>query len=468
MNAPLFFFLSPIILAIPVLAFFSTRFRLVILGTSLFCLCMAITSLFLPLDQPLNLLGYSVPVSHTTSVFDRDFAFLPQMRDVLFLLFFSAAGFILFTFLFPPDLFLLPSILVSLSLFSAAVFVQPILFAIFFLFFTISFFAVWLFFSSRGAYQPAVRLIVFSLLGCLLLLLSIPLLSPDPNSIAFANTLQNGILLFGIGSLIMLSVPPMHFWQLDAVDRAPSYAYFFFSTIVSLFTFFLLFRFLNEYEALRNSVILFQGIQVLGISLCILGAVFSLLQEKGARIAIYLSFINFGSILLAFSIRSIEGFSIVCILLVCRIFLFLLCGISIQLISNATTMQSTKNIQGLFFRMPLTSLCLCISLLGMVGFPGLISFPGIWATLRLLSLQSDNARIAEVIVLLSIVVGTISAFQYSSNFFVSNKESIIGQTENRIVQLVLIFFIVSFFVGSIFPQLYLPSIAAASQRILNF
>jgi formate hydrogenlyase subunit 3/multisubunit Na+/H+ antiporter MnhD subunit len=465
MNAPLLFMAAPFVASVLAYLFLPVRFRTVVYTSAALCLFLSLIALLIPVDQPLQVAGISIPIAHAFTFLNRSFLFDPPMRLIVFLVYLSSSGGFLLGLFLPPNRYLIPVVLCSLSLFSAMVFIQPFLYALFFCLFSVCLFALCLYIFSPSTLRASIRWIVFALIGSFLLFLSGFLLTQPVTGILTNPNLRSGISLFFIGSSMLLAVPPFHFWSLDAMESKRPFPIFVVLSLFSTFALYLSMRFLFTYSVLGDTPLVYQAIQVLGILLCIVGAVVSLFQLQYGRVCLYLSFINLGTIFLALSTHSSEGISIVYVLLVSRLFLFLLCGFTLSFLPS-TEKEQVKDTP--FVKAPvfsISSMLLFLAFLGFVGFPGLISFPGVWATLRILSLQSDSARIAEVILIFSIGVGTISVFQQARSLFSSNTFQSPESGTTRMVQFAIILLLLIFTIFSIFPQLYLSSIVTFTSSI---
>jgi formate hydrogenlyase subunit 3/multisubunit Na+/H+ antiporter MnhD subunit len=467
MNAPIFFMLAPLLLAIPVYYFFSTRTRGTILFSIFFCLFCGVLSILITLDKPLVLLGFSIPVGHSFSAFGRDFIFLPAMRPVLSLMYFSVAGFFLGGLIIRLDTVFLPVGFLSLSFFAAALFVQPFLYASFFLFFSACLYSVLLYSGSSSQSRASTRLLVFSLLSIPFLLLAGSFLSVSAGESPENSSLATGFILLAVGFILLLTLPPMHVWQLDAADNSNAFSFFFIMAFHTSSILFLLLRFFNEFEWLRLSPLPFQAFQGLGIFLCIVGFVFALIQKRLGRLIVYLSMIQLGCLFIALSTRSSEGLSIVFVLLALRVFLLFLCGLSAYQIRSVYADDRFDTIRGAFVRLPFSVICIFLVLLSVTGFPLFLSFPSYWATLRLISFQLDFVDITLLVLLLSMTIGSLSVFNAIRIILLRKVDQTEELSESRLFQFFIVVSLLCLVVFSVFPQFYFPIISNATTAFSN-
>jgi NADH:ubiquinone oxidoreductase subunit 2 (subunit N) len=465
MNAPLFFMLAPLCLAVPLLYYYPRRPRGAVLFATVCCGFLCVFSSFLPLDQPLSILGFLIPVAHTFSLAGRDFSFHPALRPILAFLYFFVSVFFLGGLVIRLDKLFLPVGLLTLSLFSAAFFVQPFLYAAFFLFFSASLFSVLLSTGSCSHVRASIRFLEFSLLSVPFLVLAGSYFALSSGSAPDPSALRTSLILLGFGFLLLLTIPPMHAWQLDAADTANSYSLFFILAIYPTAIIFLLLRFINDFDWLRFSPLVSQGLFWVGIFLCIIGSIFSLIQNRLGRLILYLSMIQLGFLFISLSFHSPDGLVIGFSILAVRIFLFLLCGLSLFELHKFFPDDRFDRIPDLFNRLPMTCISLVLSLLSLVGFPGFLSFPSFWGTLRLLSLQPANIEISTAILLITTVTGALAVFNAVRFLLPIAKNLKFLAVESKAFQAIMFFCILLLLVFSWFPQFFIPIIANATATI---
>jgi formate hydrogenlyase subunit 3/multisubunit Na+/H+ antiporter MnhD subunit len=467
MNAPLFFILAPACLAVPAYYYYLHRPREAIFLSSLSCLLLSLFSFFITLDRPFSLLGFMIPVAHSFPFVGREFSFEAPLRPILGLLFLSVSAFILGGLVVRLDRFFLPVSLTTLSLFAAALFVQPFLYAAFFLFFIACLFSLLLFSGSRFENRASTRLLSYSLLSVPFLLMAGSYFALSASTPLDDSALRISLILLSVGFSLLLTLPPMHVWLLDAVDAANSYSFFFILAIFSTATFIFILRFFNEFEWLRHSGLAFEGFHWLGIFLCIVGSAFAIIQNRIGRLVVYLSLIPLGCLFLALSTQSAEGLDIVFAFLFIRVFLFLLCGFCLSQLRLVFKNDLFSTTRGLFYQLPFTSICLFITLLSMVGFPGFLSFPSFWATLRVLSTQPDSLEISLSVVLLAMAFGTMAIFNAVRFLLPVMSSQSFETVETRFYQFIIFSALLLLILFSIFPQAYFPAITNAASSFSN-
>jgi NADH:ubiquinone oxidoreductase subunit 2 (subunit N) len=470
MNAPVLFILIPLAAASLAYFLFPLRPRLVIVLSALLSAGMAWLASVIPLDTPLMVLRFAIPVSGSFALLGRHFVFDPSLRSAVMFLFIGGSVFFGGSLATPPNRLLLPVGLTVLSLFSASFFVQPFLYAAFFLFLSVLFLSLLLSDPSHPASRGAVRWISYSALGMLFLLLAGSDLSILDNLPAESSDLQSLLLQLCLGFGLLVSFPPFHFWLPDVVDDSSPYSV---SMILSLYigaVVFLLLRFLDGFSWLRLSPEIYVILQGGGVGMCLVGAGFSVFQNRLGRCIGYLSLCNLGAILLSLSVAGPVGAQTTMVLLAARGFSLLVWGVSFHALRPKHSGDRMEDLRGVVFSRPLAFSAALISGLSLVGTPGLISFPPLWALL-----QSIPARSAPVFpepllslsLLVSLVAGVLSVFRFARPMLTFSVSIALSVEQNRLLRAFLVSSLFLLFLLGLFPQLYLPMVANSANAFKN-
>jgi NADH:ubiquinone oxidoreductase subunit 2 (subunit N) len=470
MNAPLLFMLLPSVASLLAFLLFSWRPRLVVYLVTALSLFLAWLSLSLPLDVPLRVWNFSVPISRTFALFGRQFIFNPSMRPALFFLFIGCAA------LFGGSLAIshyrrfLPVGLVVQSLLTASLFVEPFLYAAVFLLLAVACLSLLLSDSTHPEPRGATRWIIFTALGVPFLLLAGTELAFRSGQPIDASQAQPIILLLSIGFGLFLSFPPFHFWLPDVADDSPPYSVaFVLSVYVGAVIFFLL-RFLDEFAWLRSSPETYQILQGAGTAMCIVGGLLALTQSRLGRMFGYLSLVNLGAILLGLSVAKPVGVEIAIVMLATRGFSLIVWGMSFQAIRSAHAGDDFVDLRGRAGRSPFSCAAVVLAGLSLAGLPGLISFPGYYGTLRALadaSLPSQDVFFPLVVLLLSMAAGTIACLRFARVMLEAPIGWPLQEEGSRLYRLILGLACMAFFFFGLLPQLFLPWIANSAQAFTN-
>jgi NADH:ubiquinone oxidoreductase subunit 4 (subunit M) len=469
MNAPLVFMLVPAAAAVLAYLFFPLRPRLVIVLSALSAAGMSWLASAIPLDAPLTILGAAIPVSGSFSLLGRSFVFEPGMRSAVTFLFFGGGAMFAGGLAIPPNRLLPPAGLIVLGLFSASLFVQPFLYAAFFLFLSVLALSLLLSDPTHPHPRGSVRWIVYSAFGMLFLLLAGSELSVLENLPEDAAVMQSLLLRLCLGFGLLLSFPPFHFWLPDVVDDSSPYSVsFILSLYIGAVLFFLL-RFLDGFDWLRQSREAYIALQAGGAGMCIVGALFSVFQNRLGRCVGYLSLCNLGAILLGLSVGGAVGVTSALVLLAARGFSLFVWGVSFHALRPKHSGDRLEDLRGVAFSRPLAFSAALLSGLSLVGTPGLISFPPTWAVLRSLAAQAAPAYsvLPAMALLFSLSAGVLSIFRFARPMLSFSAALALSADTGRTLRIFLLVSMVLLFLLGIFPQLYLPWVARAADAFQN-
>jgi NADH:ubiquinone oxidoreductase subunit 2 (subunit N) len=470
MNAPLLFLVLPLAAAIAAYAFFPLRRRLTIFLSALLSAGLAWFASAIPLDAPLTILHFSIPVSGSFLLLGRRFLFDPSLRSAVLFLFVGGASLFGGSLATPPHRALVPVGWIVLSLFSASLFVDPFLYAAFFLFLSVLFLSLLLSDPSHPSSRGAVRWISYSALGMLFLLLAGSELSLLDNLPSDPADLQALLMQLCLGFGLLISFPPFHFWLPDVADDSSPYSV---SMILSLYigaVIFFLLRFLDEFSWLRQAPEIYLILQFGGAGMCLVGALFSVFQNRLGRCVGYLSLCNLGALLLSLSVPGPKGAQTALVLLAARGFSLLVWGISFHALRPKHAGDRLEDLRGVASSRPLAFSAALLSGLSLVGAPGLISFPPLWALLQELT-ATDSAGIPgyllPVALLLSLTAGVLSMLRFSRPMLAFSVSLPLSVEQSRSLRLFLIASLFLLVFLGLFPQLYIPLVARSAQAFRN-
>jgi NADH:ubiquinone oxidoreductase subunit 2 (subunit N) len=470
MNAPVFFILAPIASGVLVYFVFPLRPRLVIFLTTAATFGAAWLASVLPLNAPLVILHTAIPISGSFSILGREFVFDPSLRSAVAFLFFGGASLFGGSLAISPNRLFLPIGLAVLGLFSASLFVQPFLFAAFFLFLSVLALSLLLSDPSHPLPVGAVRWIVYSAFGMLFLLLAGSAFAVSADVPSDSAQIQSLLLPLCLGFAFLISFPPFHFWLPDVVDDSSPYSVsFILALYVGAVVFFLL-RFLDGFAWLRQTPEVFLALQIGGVGMCLVGAVFSVFQSRLGRCMGYLSLSNLGAILMSLSLAGPAGVQLTMVLLAARGFTLLVWGVSFHALRPKQSGDRLEELRGAAASRPLAFSAALLSGLALVGTPGLISFPAVWALLQALS-SAPGTGVSFILLplslLLALLAGIVSMLRFSRPMLQFSISLPLSLEKSRLLRLFFIVSVALFFLFGFFPQLYIPAVSRAAGAFTN-
>lgn len=466
MNAPLLFILLPVVESLIAYFLFFWRPRLAVYLITGLSFLLAWLSLTLPLDAPLVVWNFSIPVAHTFPIFGRQLIFDPSMRPALFFLFLGCAILYGGSLAIPRYRRFLPVGLIVQALLAASMFVEPFLYAAVFLLLAVACLSLLLSDPSHPDPRGAARWIAFTALGVPFLLLAGSELAFRSGQSIDPIQARPIILLLSIGFGFFLSFPPFHFWLPDVADDSPPYSVAFVLSIYFGAVVFFLLRFLDEFAWLRSSPDTYLILQTAGTAMCAVGGLLALAQSRFGRMFGYLSLINLGAIFLGLSTAKPESVEIAVVMIATRCFALIVWGITFQAIRFKQSGDSFEDLRGRAGSAPFSTAAIILSGLSLVGLPGLLSFPGYFATFRVLAgagASGGGISLPLVVLLFSMAAGTIACLRFARVMLETSLSWPLPEEGSRFYRLFVGLSFISFFILGLLPQIYLPWVANTAQ-----
>jgi NADH:ubiquinone oxidoreductase subunit 2 (subunit N) len=470
MNAPFVFLFLPFLAAVLTYSFFPRHPRLTIVLSAGLSALLAGAAAVIPLGASLKIFGASLPVSNTLSFLGRSFIFNPVFRPAMIFLYLSIAGMVAGSLAASPNRHFLPVLWMVQGLLTASLFIQPFLYASFFLFLCVIFLSLLLSDVSHPSPRGAARWIAYSVLGTLFLLLAGSGLSLYSGTPMDPSKSQSILLELCLGFGLLLSLPPFHFWLPDVVDDSPPYSV---SVILSLFiggVLFLMMRFMDGFSWLRQSPDVPVVFLLAGNGMCLVGSSLALFQSRLGRCVGYLSLSNLGVILVGLSIAGSVGVETTLVLLAARGFSLLIWGISFHALRPKQASDHISDLRGRAFSNPVAFSAALLSGLSLVGIPGLFSFPPVWAVLRSLSSSgpaAPQAAFSQLAVIFSMAAGVLSLYRFARPMMQVPLAFAISRGGSRLFRAVLFVSLFFFLFLGVFPQILVPMVSRVASAFPN-
>jgi len=470
MNAPAIFLITPCLAAIAAYGFFPRHPRWTIALAVFFSLLLALASSVIPLGAPWIILGRQLPISDALSFLGRSFIFHSELRPIIMFLYLGTAALLAGSIVVSSTQHLIPVVLLVQSLLAASLFIQPFLYASFFLFLSVILLSLLLSDASHPSPRGAVRWISYSVLGTLFLLLAGSGISLYSNLPADTVKLDSILVQLCLGFGLLLSFPPFHFWLPEVADDSPPYSV---SVVLSLYVsgvIFLLLRFMDGFSWLRQSSSIYLVFLIAGTGMCLVGSSLSLVQNRLGRCVGYLSLSNLGVVFLSLSIAGPLGVQGGLVLLAVRGLSLLVWGVSFHALRPKQASDHIADLRGRAFSNPIAFSAALLSGLSLVGIPGLFSFPPFWIVLRNVSNSSpldSPAVLPQLAILFSMAAGVVSLYRFARPMMQIPLALALSRGGGRLFRALLLVSIFSFFLLGVFPQLLAPWISTAASAFTN-
>jgi len=413
--------------------------------------------LFAPLDEAISLIGIPLRLDSTWQILGRPMSLDPQNRAGVGFLFLAGALFFGLGWAVSPGRSFVPAGLIALALLTGALTIQPFLFAAIFL--ELAAMACVLILippgsrSERGVlnllvlYSMAMMAILFT--GWLLENAGVTSVTPD--------LALRVILLLGLGFVILVFVPPFHYWLPSIADRVSPYSLAFVAIILQSSGLFFLLRFLDNFAWMRSDPLISTAIEAAGILMIIFGTLVAVAQKSFLKIAVYILIADIGVSLLAIGANLEIGTEIALGLTSVRVISLALWGL------GAGLMSKSGYLSGAGRAAPVATAAALIGLLSLAGQPLTAGFPWRWAILDQLG---ENIGIGALLITLSMLAIVWAVLRWARVLYDSEpaEDETLPVVAGRVAAALLVAICL---LWGIFPQLGMPWVSQAAVGLVN-
>jgi formate hydrogenlyase subunit 3/multisubunit Na+/H+ antiporter MnhD subunit len=413
--------------------------------------------LYAPLDEALSLVGIPVRLDSSWQILGRPMSLDPQNRAGVGFLFLAAAPFFGLGWVVAPGRSFVPAGLIALGLLVGALTIQPFLFAAIFL--ELAAMACVLILippgsrSERGVlnllvlYSMAMMAILFT--GWLLENAGVTSVTPD--------LALRVILLLGLGFVILMFVPPFHYWLPSVAEKVNPYSLAFVAIILQSSGMFFLLRFLDSFAWLRADPLISSAIQAAGVLMIVFGTVVAIAQISFLKIAIYVLLADIGVSLMAIGSDLEAGTEIAIGLTSVRVIGLALWGLGAAIMSKGGFSSGAGR------KAPLAAAAALIGLLSLAGQPLTAGFPWRWTILNQTSESAATGALLMVVSMLAILWAVLK-WTREMFAFVPAEEAIESLATGRVAVVLLAG---SCLLLGILPQLAMPWVSLATAGLAN-
>jgi formate hydrogenlyase subunit 3/multisubunit Na+/H+ antiporter MnhD subunit len=451
LSAPIIWIGIPIIFSL--LLFFLRTSRLFSLivggGISAFLALLALT---FRIESVFPLGPISLEISSTFTLLGRNFVITDSERFIVALMFAMCAFWIFGSRISGTNSFFVPNILAIISLFVAALSVQPFLYAALIIEIAVLISIPIFFQRGQPVKQGIIRFLVFQTLAVPFILFSGWGFDSAPSSVdSQATYFQAGVLL-AIGLGLWLAIFPFHTWvPLLARDGHPYSAGFIFSMIPTTILIFSL-DFFNTFNWLREQSLFLTISQILGIVMIVLGGLFAAFQRELTRLVGYAVMVEIGFSLLAMSLNQVIGWQSYILILIPRIIGIAICTLAISIWKNKELNMDIDSFQGEFYK---SSFTMVGFLVGWFSFSGLPLLPGFPTKLPILIGLSQISISSIIFVSIGLFGLFVAGFRLLAIIFTTSNNQNEIESESLLQKIFFSFGVIVLLAMGIFPSLVL-------------
>jgi len=350
-------------------------------------------AVLVPLDEARQVAGLSLKVNGTWSILGRALVLDASNRSAVGFLY-SVGGFLFAAGgVARPGRYFFAVGVLGLATVAASLMIRPFLYAAILVEMT-AMGCVWLLARrNRESHSAALRLLVLITLGMMAILLAGWMVESAGVATGAPEVAGRAALLLGLGFAILMALPPFHHWLPQAAQGSHPYAVTLVYALLQSAGLFFMLRFLDNYQWLRESRVLFQGIRWAGIVALLLGGTWGLVQASFSRFVAYVLIADVGASLLAISTQTAEGYRMALAMVAARALALAVWGLGSTALQTRLPEAGADRYSGAARRAPLPTLVVFVGLLTLIGFPVTAGFPARWIVLELLSVEDTTSAL---------------------------------------------------------------------------
>ena len=454
MSAPLLWIIIPGALAVVFLLIRSQRI-LTIAGGSL-ALLLALIALFVPIDQALQIGGFSLKIAPAIQILGRRLILVEADGSLLAIFYGLVAMWFFGAEVTDTAHRLTPLGLMIVALLVASIAVEPFLYAAI-LIEMAALLAVPLLVPQNQAPGPGViRFLIYQTLGMPFILFAGWLLAgveASPGDLALA--VQSATIL-GLGFAFLLALFPLYTWLPMLAEETSPYILGFLFWVLPTLTVIFGMGFLDRYSWLRTSGQLSQVLSVGGLLMVVTGGLLSAFQRHLVRQMAYAVIAETGFSLLALSLPAEKAVETAFLLIIPRSLALLVWAMSLTHLNGQVESLRYSAVQGLVRTYPITTAGLILAHLSVAGLPLLAGFPIRLALWEGLASQSLRVAFWFLIGILGLLTGGIRTLAV---LVMAPEETSWELRENWAPGIMIGLGVIGLFVLGIFPQIFRPILA---------
>ncbi|MFL7893090.1 MAG: proton-conducting transporter membrane subunit [Anaerolineales bacterium] len=455
MNSAYIWILFPLMMAAVLLLLMRWRTLVAIIGTAI-SITLAGLAAWLPAQDQLVIWRWVLPFSDTFVIFGRRLVLAGDDRPALIILFLAAALWFGAAPLARPTRLFVPFGLAMVALFTAAIAVEPFLFAAVLIEIAVLLSIPFLSPPGSSVSHGVLRYLTFQSLGMPFLLIAGFLftgIEVNPGDQEFVTI---AIALLAIGFALMLAVFPFHTWVPMLAEETHPYPTFFVLLLLPIVISILGLGFIDNFIWIKDNPNTGILVQVIGVIMVITAGVWAAVEKNLSRMIGFAVILDIGFSLLAISLTTGEDSTIYRMLfyagLLPRSLSLVVLALALSILINRLPDFDIGELRSLFKKNPVISISIVVSLLSIAGMPLLASFPQKLGLIEGLSSQATAISTWVIAGSLGLIIGAVRLLRSMVSDGDDPEESIPG---SRLANVYLWIGIGLLFLVGLLPNIFL-------------
>jgi len=393
----------------------------------------------------------AIPDGTTSQLLGRQLSLYPIQRMGLLIILLSSAGIFLFAWRVSQGWSLFPFLLVSIGFLNGALLFRSPEIAVLLAELGLLTCVFLVQGGPTGNTQAAMHLLTTIILATPLFLIAIVLLHRYDVQSDIAALLQISIAVLALGFALVFALFPFHTWLPTVSETAPPTIAAFMALTVPLVFLVLLANWLVMFPALREEGTFSRLLMWGGLVTAIMGGVLAYAQDHLGRWWAHLVLADLGYLLIGLGLASPLALQGAMYGLVNRSVAILLAGQSLAVLHHRATGLSSKALQGVAFRLPISLLAMSLGSLALLGVPASGNFFARWLIYRALL---DSGRAVWVgLLLASTAFAGLGYARIMRTVFTRSESSLAIEREPRLTSVILAIMSFAILALTFYPQL---------------
>ena len=439
---------------------------------------LALLAQTLPLNQPIQLLKFTLYVSDTWIILGRKLTLTSGDMPYVSFVFLITTLWFLGSLATKTTPWFVPLGLGMVAFLNAALGVDPFLYAALFIEMAILLSIPIMSPLGVKAGYGIQRYLIFQTLAMPFILFSGWMLTGVENNPADAVLSGRVITMLGLGFAFLLAIFPFYTWIPTLFEEASPYLTSFVFVMLPMTAMMFLLTFLNRYTWLRSDPRIYDLIRLAGVLMVATAGIFAAFQLNLGRILGYAVIMETGFGLLAISSATVSGLTLFATQLLIRALDLWLWAIALEQLKDATHSLDLPDLRGFLHRSPFISVSILIALFSQAGLPLLAGFPVRFSLLSLVAQTAAGGGQASPVDLSSvfsrpqvdiiwIAVGLAGLLIVGMRALMVMADPGAGEgwtmSEKPAIRALLSFGVLVVFIIGLFPTLFLPGMQAILQ-----